>query len=174
MRLRLLIAGCEEHPLAENHAPYYDSIRAIDKRFKKRIAKAKAEDEPAIRTEWTQAKAEFWATYRFTSIEEVDAYYKPLLDAAQSPEDKSNVRIRWAERKADFYERLYKAADGGSPDASVAKAAMAEAEAIAAAHRQYGSPIGASGDMGRLYADPPRPIEAHWPTVEIIKEAEGK
>jgi hypothetical protein len=72
----------------------FPNIERLDHHFKKRLAKAKHEDEPAIRGEWTAAKTRFY-----------DEHPKPLPPPPP----------------------------------------MSGAEAIEAARKAYGDPIGSSG-----------------------------
>lgn len=46
--------------MAEDDKQHYESIEMLDKSFKKLLGRAKTEEEPTIRAEWTAAKAAFW------------------------------------------------------------------------------------------------------------------
>ncbi len=152
--------------------PEPGTLEALNLTFKKRFRKARpGAEEAVVRAEWQAAKQGWWATHAATSIEELDRYYSDKLASVERDEDKAAVRLAWASSKADHYERLYKlnGASGASP-ASVEEPAE---DPIEAARRAYGDPAAASGAMGSVYADPPMPIEVHWPTVQTITVEEG-
>ena len=93
----------------------FPDVERLNIFFKRKLAKAKTEDEPAIREEWTAAKARFY---------------------------------------------------GEPPPPEPPPPPISEAEAIAAARKAYGDPIGTPGGPRGLVSAPPPPIQITVPKYE--------
>lgn len=169
-------------PLMASSGESFPSVERFDIYFKRRIAHATSEEEKAIRQEWAATRLKLYGEPppqpgpapvpdTFENHKGLQKFFKRRIARAQSKDEAATIRQEWDAAEGRFWANL----DLRKKAEPVTETAVdPEAEAIAAARRQYGSPIGSSGGMRHIYADPPQPIQVHWPTVEIITEEEGK
>jgi len=74
--------------MAESDKQHFETMEQLNIRFKKRMGKARTEDEPAIREEWTAAKTAFFAeeAERKEARQQEEAAAAELRDSAQRSE----------------------------------------------------------------------------------------
>lgn len=123
-----------------------ENVEDLDKIFKKAISRAEETEEPEIRQQWSESKAEFWQ--RRASAEELRGAKRDALEkyplAKEFADDIHGGSAADIEAQAKrFHERMEKV----TKDAEEAKAAATKAteDAQALARTQYGNPAAAGG-----------------------------
>jgi len=123
-----------------------EGVEDLDKVFKKALARAEEADEPEIRQQWSESKAQFWerrAQAQALQVAKRDALDKFPLAKDFADDIRGNTPQEIEAQAKRFHERMEKL----TADAAAAKqkAEEAETQAKQQAQQQYGQPASAGG-----------------------------
>jgi len=145
------------------------TIERLDVWFKKRLAKASAEQEAEIRDEWARMRMKLYGQplpnpgsqpESFPTIHRLDRFFARKIALARSKEEANAIkRARVAAERRFWAEQEQHAAAEAKAIEDATKAIeapeKAEADAIEQARKMYGHPAGAGGGMPSGYASHP-------------------